>query len=49
MFKLEGNVITEKTNFIVVDRFNLTISSRESVSDADMSQMVLPVVHIRSN
>lgn len=48
LFKIQDSTINEKTNFVIVNRFELTITSKEMLSDADLSQMTLPVVHLRS-
>ncbi len=47
LFKISDSVITSKTNYIEINRFDLSIKSHEDLSSSDISQMVLPVVHLR--
>lgn len=46
LYKLNDSVISDKTNFVEINRFTLEIKSHTDSSSADLSQMILPVIHL---
>ena len=48
LFNISNSVVTDKTNFVEINRFDLSVKSSEDLSSADLGQMVLPVIHLRN-
>lgn len=46
LFKVSGEVLTKNTNFIEINRFNLSVKSHTETGSADLSHMILPVIHL---
>lgn len=46
LFKLSNSVISDKTNFVEINRFTLEVKSHTDFASADSGQMVLPVIHL---
>lgn len=46
LYRVNNAVINAETNFIEINRFDLSIKSHTDMSTADLSQMVLPVIHL---
>lgn len=48
LYNVSNSVITDKTNFVEINRFDLSIKSYGDLSSADLGQMVLPVIHLKN-
>ena len=48
LFSISNNIINSSTNFIEINRFDLSVKAHSDLSSADQSQMVLPVIHLHS-
>ena len=47
VFKLNGTTITKNSNFIEINRFDLSVKSHAELSGVDLGQMILPVIHLQ--
>lgn len=48
LYSVSNGVINSSTNFIEINRFDLSVKSHTEASTADPSQMILPVIHLHS-
>jgi hypothetical protein len=48
VFLVKNSSINGSTNFVEINRFDLSIKSHSDLSTADLSQMVLPVIHLHN-
>ena len=46
LFKLSNSIISDKTNFVEINRFTLDLKSYTDLASADLGQMILPVIHL---
>ena len=47
IFALSNGITTGNTNFIEINRFDLSIKSHTELSGVDLGQMILPVIHLQ--
>ena len=48
LYLISNSTINSSTNFVEINRFDLSVKAHSDLSTADQSQMILPVVHLHS-